>query len=79
MIDDRLLNNISLSDEMLFGPSVSIDSVYLHSHFDLFKEYFPETYTIILWIKIEKILFKPQFVLNLSVTDVFLVLSILFA
>lgn len=39
-------------------------------HFDSFKEYLPETYTIVSWIKIQNILFKPQFVLNVSVTDV---------
>lgn len=46
-LNDRLLNEISLIDEMLFGPSVSIDSAYFHPHFDLFKEYLPETYTIV--------------------------------
>lgn len=76
-LNDRLLNEISLTDEMLLGPSVPTDSVYFHPHFDLFKEYLPETYTIVSWIQIQSILFKPQFVLNLSVTDMLPVFGII--
>lgn len=68
-LNDRLLNEISLSDEILLGPSISTDAIYFYPYFDLFKEYLPETYTIVSWIKIQSILFKPKFVLILSVTD----------
>lgn len=54
---------------MLLGPSISTDAIYFYPHFNLFKEYLPETYTIVSWIKIQSILFKPKFVLTLSVKD----------
>jgi len=76
-LNDRLLNEISLIDETLLGPNISIDSVYFHPYFNSFKEYLPETYTVISWIKIQSILFKPQFVLNISVTDMLPVFGII--
>jgi len=76
-LNDRLLNEISLIDETLLGPSISIDSVCFHPYFNSFKEYLPETYTVISWIKIQSILFKPQFVLNISVTDMLPVFGII--
>lgn len=66
-LNDRLLNVVLLINETLLG--ISIDSAYFHPCFNSFKEYLPETYTIVSWIKIESILFKPQFVLNISVMD----------
>jgi len=76
-LNDRLLNEISLIDETLLGPNISIDSVCFHPYFNSFKEYLPETYTVISWIKIQSILFKPQFVLNISVTDMLPVFGII--
>jgi len=46
-LNDRLLNEISLIDETLLGPSISIDSVCFHPYFNSFKEYLPETYIVI--------------------------------
>lgn len=76
-LNDRLLNEISLTDKPILGPNISIDSVYFHPHFNSFKEYLPEIYTIVSWIKIQSILFKPQFVLNISVTDLLPVFCII--
>jgi len=46
-LNDRLLNEISLIDETLLGPNISIDSVCFHPYFNPFKEYLPENYTVI--------------------------------
>lgn len=76
-LNDRLLNETSLIDEMLLGPSVSTDAIYFHPYFNLFKDYLPETFTIFSWIKIQNNLFKPKFVLNLSVTNMLPVFGII--
>jgi len=56
-LNDRLHNKISLIDETLLGPNISIDSVCFHPYFISFKEYLPnifriylKTYTVVSWI-----------------------------
>lgn len=69
-LNHRLLNNISFTDEIISGPHISIDSMYSHPQFDSFKKYLPQIYTTVSWIEVQSILFKPQFVLSVDVTDI---------
>lgn len=76
-LNNRLFNKISLHDELLLGPSVSIDTLRSHPTFDLFKRYLPENYIVLSWCQIKSVLFKPQFVLNIKVKNMLSVFGII--